>query len=106
MIDGYIKPPLGTDQSRGHMENWQGPIRRSYNSEMSTVDYTVIGPDLPDVVPEIGILDYSYFNEKLVLEVSVRLVYPRTKGDWAGQRAVPLRRPGRLLLCYLTMGRA
>jgi hypothetical protein len=79
MIDGYIKLPIRDRSITWHMENWQGPIRRSYNSEMSTVDYTVIGPDLPDVVPEIGILDYSYFNEKLVLEVSVRLVDPRTQ---------------------------
>jgi hypothetical protein len=79
MIDGYIKLPIRDRSITWHMENWLGPIRRSYNADVSTVDYSVVGSDLTDAVLEVGVLDYAYFNEKLVLEVFVRLVDPRTK---------------------------
>jgi hypothetical protein len=79
MIDGYIKPPIMDREITSHMENWLGPIRRLYNSDVSTIDYTAIGPDRADAVLEVGTLQYEYLAGRLLLTVFVRLVDPRTK---------------------------
>jgi hypothetical protein len=81
MIDAYVKPPIMDRSITSHMENWLGPIRRLYNSDMSTIDYTAIGPDGADAVLEVGTLNYEYYSwiGRLSLTVFVRLVELRTK---------------------------
>jgi hypothetical protein len=80
MIDGYVKVPIMDRSITSHMENWLGPIRRLYNSDMSTIDYnTILGPDPPDAVLEVGTLQYEYSIGRLLLTVFVRLVDPHTK---------------------------
>jgi hypothetical protein len=79
MIDGYIKPPIADRSITSHMENWLGPIRRLYNSDVSTIDYTAIGPNWADAVLEVGTLQYEYSMGRLFLTVFVRLVDLRTK---------------------------
>jgi hypothetical protein len=96
MIDGYIKPPIADRSITSHMENWLGPIRRFYNSDASTIDYTAIGPDWADAVLEVGTLQYEYSIGRLFLTVFVRLVDPRTKQvlgrakDYSYPKAGPL----------------
>jgi len=79
MIDGYVKLPITDRSITSHMENWLGPIRRLYSSDVSTIDYTAIGPDWADAVLEVGTLQYEYSIGRLLLTVFVRLVDPRTK---------------------------
>jgi len=79
IIGGYIKLPIMDRSITWHMEHWLGPIRRLYNSDVSTVDYAVIGSDHADAILEVGIFSYEYGSERLILQVFVRLVDPRTK---------------------------
>jgi hypothetical protein len=79
MIDGYVKLPIIDRSITWHMEDWLGPIRRFYNSDASIVDYTIISPDYTDAVLEVGVLNYEYWNERLLLQVFIRLVDPHTK---------------------------
>jgi len=79
MIDGYVKLPISDRSVTWNMENWLVPIRRLYNSDLSTVDYAVIDSTHTDAVIEVGVMKYEYLLNRLVLQVFVRLVDPRTK---------------------------
>jgi hypothetical protein len=48
MIDGYVRLPITDRTTTWHMENWLGPLRRWYNSDVSTVDYAALGSDHAD----------------------------------------------------------
>lgn len=79
LIDGYVKLPI-TDRSINlYMENWLGPIRRYYNSNISTVNYADVDSVHSDAILEVGIMNYEYVKEGLSMQVFVRLVDPRTK---------------------------
>jgi|ERR1700690_3142872 len=78
MIDGYVKLPILDRSITWHMEHWLGPIRRLYNSDVSTIDYTAISSDHADAILEVGVMNYEYFSERLVLQVFVRLVDPHS----------------------------
>lgn len=78
-IHGYIKLPIADRSITWHMEHWLGPTRRLYNGETSTVDYTTIGPNRDDAILEVGVLNYEYYSERLLLQVFVRLIDARTK---------------------------
>lgn len=79
IIDGYLKPPIGNRGITWHMEDWLGPLRRLYSSEISNVDYTVIGAGRVDAVLEVGVLNYEYWQKRLVLQVFVRLIDLQTR---------------------------
>ncbi len=79
MIDGYVKLPITDRSTTWHMEEWLGPIRRWYNSDVSSLDYAAIGSDQVDAVLEVGVMNYEYFSEGLLLQVFVRLIDPHTK---------------------------
>jgi hypothetical protein len=79
LFDGYIKLPISDRSITWHMENWLGPIRRWYDSEVSAVDYAAINLDNTDALLEVGILNYECAMGKLLLQVFVRLIDPRTR---------------------------
>lgn len=80
MIDGYVRLPIADRSTTWHMENWLGPIRRWYNSDVSTVNYTALASDHPDAILEVGLINYEYASfESLLLQVVVKLIDPRTK---------------------------
>jgi hypothetical protein len=78
-IEGYVKLPITDRSMTWHMEQWLGPIRRLYSSDMSAVDYTAIGCHHADAILEVGILNYEYYSGRLILQVFVRLINPCTK---------------------------
>jgi hypothetical protein len=77
VIDGYAKLPIADRSVTWHMENWLGPLRRWYGSDSSYVDYASLG-SRPDLMLEIGVLNYEYFANRLLLQVWVRLIKPAT----------------------------
>jgi hypothetical protein len=79
MIDGYVKLPITDRAITWHMENWLGPIRRLYSSDMSTVDYAAMGSVHADAILEVGVLNYEYASGRLILQVFVRLIDTRTR---------------------------
>jgi hypothetical protein len=79
VIDGYVRLPITDRSITWHMQNWLGPIRRLYSSDMSTVDYAAIRSDHADAILEVGVLNYEYYNQRFMLQVFVRLIDPRTK---------------------------
>lgn len=79
MIDGYVKLTNIDRSITWHMENWLGAVKRLYNSDVSTVDYAVISSDHADAILEVGVLNYEYWSERLMLQVFVRLIDPHTK---------------------------
>ena len=79
VIDGYVRLPITDRSMTWHMENWNGPINRWYNSDVSTVDYAAIGSNHADAILEVGVSSYQYYREALILHVFVKLIDPRTK---------------------------
>ena len=79
VIDGYVRLPITDRSMTWHMENWNGPINRWYNSDVSTVDYAAIGSNYADAILEVGVFSYQYYREALILHVFVKLIDPRTK---------------------------
>lgn len=80
VIDGYVRLPITDRTTTWHMENWLGPVRYWYNSDVSIVDYAALGSDHADAILEIGVINYEYASfESLLLQVFVRLIDPGTK---------------------------
>jgi len=60
-----------------HMENWYRPIRAWYSDETVGVDYrSDLGTNA--VVLEIGLLNYEWHTDRLVVQVMMRLVDVKT----------------------------
>lgn len=79
MIDGYARLPIADRSITWHLENWMAPIRRWYNSDVSTVDYASDNPAKADVILEVGVLNYEYAFDRLILQVWVKLIDPRAR---------------------------
>jgi len=79
VIDGYVRLPITDRSISWHMENWLGPIRRWYNSDLSNLDYTAIGSNQVDAILEVGVLNYEYFSKRLLLQVVVKMIDSHTK---------------------------
>lgn len=79
IIDGYARLPNADRSVTWHLENWLAPIRRWYNSDISTVNYASLGSAKADTVLEVGVSNYEYASERLLLQVWVKLIDPRTK---------------------------
>jgi hypothetical protein len=94
---GYVRLPISDRSITWHMEHWLGPIRRLYNSDLSTIDYTPINVGSSDTILEIGVVNYEYWNERLLLQVFVRLVDPHTKQVLARARKFSNSKDGPLL---------
>jgi hypothetical protein len=78
MIDAYVRLPIADRSVTWHLENWMAPIRRWYNAGVSNVDYASIGSAQADVILEVGVSNYEYAFERLILQVWVKLVDPDT----------------------------
>jgi len=79
VIDGYVRLSITDRSISWHMQNWQGPIRRWYDSDPSTLDYKTIVSKHADAILEVGVLNYEYFSERLCLMVVVKMIDSRTK---------------------------
>jgi hypothetical protein len=78
VIQGYAQLPITDRSVNVMMENWYAPIRRWYNSGVSMADYGQL-PAGTDAVVEIGIINYEYFSNRLLLQVMVKVVDPKTQ---------------------------
>ena len=60
------------------MENWYAPIRSWYNADSSITPYNKSTENAPDAYLEIGICNYELMNDKLLLQVMVKLIDSNT----------------------------
>jgi hypothetical protein len=78
LTEFYYKLPVTDRTTTWHMENWLGPFRRWYNEDVSSVDYAMIA-DNSNAVLEVGLGNYEYYAGKLLMQVHLKLVDPKTK---------------------------
>lgn len=97
VVEGYLRLPISDRSITWHMEDWLGPIRRLYNSDVSTIDYTPINFGSSEAILEVGLVNYEYWNKRLLLQVFVRLVDPKTKQVLARSRKSSFTKTGPLL---------
>ena len=79
MIDGYVKLPIADRSITWHLENWMAPIRHWYGSDVPGVDYASLSSGKADLILEVGVLNYEYAFDRLILQVWVRLIDPNTR---------------------------
>lgn len=79
VIQGYAQLPITDRSVNVVMENWYAPVRRWYNSDVSMVDYGRLLPAGTDAVLEVGMASYEYVSNRLLLQVMVRVVDPKTQ---------------------------
>jgi hypothetical protein len=48
-------------------------------SDVSTIDYASLGSAKSDVILEVGVLNYEYGLERVILQVWVKLIDPSTR---------------------------
>lgn len=76
---GYSKlPEVKNRAATVFMENWYAPIRSWYNDNSSITPYNQYTDQLPDTYLEIGICNYELMNDKLLLQVMVKLIDSKT----------------------------
>jgi hypothetical protein len=79
VVDGYAELPI-TDRSVDEwLENWMSAVRRWYNAEKSPLDCEQLGGSGVDAILEVGVGNYEYFNNELIMSVFVRIIDPSTK---------------------------
>ena len=75
VIQGVQKFPEIKNRDRTwHLENWYAPIRSWYNQTKSSFDYGLLRNQGCDAVLEVGILNYTYLETNIGLQVMVRLI--------------------------------
>lgn len=96
VIDGYAQLPIKDRSLSLINENWLSVIRRWFNSNTSMIDYEGIDVSQADTILEVGVANFEYYSNGLVLQVSMKLIDRDTKKvigksrnyDWA--KAEPL----------------
>lgn len=79
VIEGYAQLPIVDRSVNNLMENWYAPVRRWYNADVSTLDYTQASTAQADAVLEVGVINYEYASNRLLLQVMIKLVDPKTQ---------------------------
>jgi hypothetical protein len=77
-LSAQIKPIPGV-QNRGRtvfLENWMAPIRSWYNDASPSAQYDALAAKGIAAVIEVGVSNYEIYAEKLLLQVSVKLLDP------------------------------
>ena len=64
VIDGYGRLPIQDRSVNEFLENWMAPVRRWYNADVSTVEYSELDAARADAVLEIGILNHGYVSDQ------------------------------------------
>jgi hypothetical protein len=73
VVDGYAQLPMAGQAANGTLETL--PVaRRWYNSDASMLDRDSELRALADAILEVGVLNYEYYEHRLVLQVAVKLV--------------------------------
>lgn len=73
-------------------ENWQAPLRHWYNEDTSRSGYLALRQQGIDAVLEVGVLNYSLYQETLILQVCLKLVDPVTGRVMGRGRAADYRK--------------
>jgi hypothetical protein len=73
VIEGYAKVPVGDTSAGGSAQYWPAG-RLWYNAEVSMLDRDAELRALGDAILEVGLLNYEYYEHRLVLQVTVKLV--------------------------------
>ena len=75
---GFVPVPLLEDRSAtAHMENWYAPLRAWYNADTESVRPSATGSGRHGVV-QVGILNYEIYDERLLLQVHMKLIDPES----------------------------
>jgi hypothetical protein len=82
-VKKYYRLPIANRELTWHLENWFAPVRRWYNEDTATIDYTELAPGQVDAVLEVG-LDYAlasfaFEGDRLLMQVMLKLIDPSTK---------------------------
>jgi hypothetical protein len=97
VVEGYLRLPISDRSITWHMEDWHGPVRRLYNSDVSAIDYAPINFGSSEAILEVGVMNYEYWNARLLLQVFVRLIDPKTNQVLARSRNSSFTKTGPLL---------
>ena len=79
VIEGYARLPISDRSVNVYLENWMAAERRWYNSDAPMLDYGQLGMSRVDAILEVGVLNYEYFFDRLLLQVITKLIDPATK---------------------------
>jgi hypothetical protein len=98
VVEGYAQLPIEDRSVNKYLENWMAPVRRWYNAEVSMLDATQLGAPRVDAILEVGVSNYEYVGDRLVLQVMAKLSDPTTKrvlgrarnADWPSAQPLPL----------------
>ncbi len=79
VVNGYAQLPVGDRSVNVFLENWMAAERRWYNADVSMLDYTQLRVSRADAILEVGVSNYEYSADRLLLQVTVKLIDPTTK---------------------------
>jgi hypothetical protein len=79
LISGYGRLPVTDRSVTLSGENWMAPLRRWYNASETQLDFGAQGAPQADALLEVGVSNYEYVFERLILQIMVKLSDPRTK---------------------------
>jgi hypothetical protein len=79
VVEGYARLPIADRSVNKYLENWMAPVRRWYNAEVSMLDATQLGAPRVDAILEVGVSNYEYIGDRLILQVMAKLSDPTTK---------------------------
>jgi hypothetical protein len=75
----FLKYPGITNRERTvFLENWMAPIRDWYGQDVSPFDYRAYKDRGVDAVLEVGLSNYSLYQDHMILQVLLKLVDPGT----------------------------
>jgi hypothetical protein len=73
VLEGYAKLP-DIDRTRDvPLEDWLAVVRRWFNSDGAMLDGAAITPT-SDAILQVGVLNYEYLDERLLLQVMVKVI--------------------------------
>lgn len=73
VVEGYAELPAIDRTREVPLEDWLAVVRRWYNSDQAMLDPSAL-TKLPDAILQVGVLNYEYFDERLMLQVMVKLI--------------------------------
>jgi hypothetical protein len=80
VVEGYARLPIAARAEHTYfLDNYGTALSRSYNSDVSTIDYGARGVPQADAIVEVLVSNYSYFYSGLGMQVMVKLTDPLTK---------------------------
>jgi hypothetical protein len=73
VVEGYAKLPDIERTKEVPLEDWLAVVRRWFNSDGAMMDPAAITP-ASDAILQVGVSNYEYFDDRLLLQVMVKLI--------------------------------